>query len=161
MGITGQPIPAPLPAARAAMAEGAISTDHVTRIADTVAAVPEEHADQVEADLAELAREFNPVQLARLGKRMVDALDPDGAEPVDPTAVEAQNQLDLREHADGSVSGRFELGAETAAVLRPLLSSLTAPQPGDDRTLIERQGDALAEVIRFAADSGKAPAEGG
>ncbi|TDP94942.1 uncharacterized protein DUF222 [Labedaea rhizosphaerae] len=161
VGITGQVIPAQLPVARAVMAEGAIATEHVTRIAKTVAAVPAEHADQVEADLAELAREFNPAQLARLGKRMVDALDPDGAKPADPTVVEAQNILDLQECEDGSLEGRFTLGAETAAVLRPLLSSLTAPQPGDDRTLVERQGDALAEVIRFAADSGQAPMEGG
>lgn len=161
VGITGQVIPPQLPASRAAMAEGAISPDHVVRIAKTVASVPDEHALQVDADLAGLAREFTPSQLGRLGQRMVDALDPDGAEPADPTVTEAQNTLDLKEHEDGSLSGRFELGAESAAVLRPLLSSLTAPQPGDDRTLVERQGDALAEVIRLAADSGQAPMEGG
>src|ERR1044072_7200697 len=59
------------------------------------------------------------------------------------------------------MSGRFKLGAEAAPPLKPLLSSLTKPHPGDDRTLIERQGDALAEVIRIAADAGQAPAEGG
>jgi hypothetical protein len=38
---------------------------------------------------------------------------------------------------------------------------LTAPQPGDHRTLPERQGDALAEIVRLAADAGTAPIEGG
>ena len=161
VGITGQPIPERLPATRAAMASGAISPTHVAKIAATVDQVPPEHADQIDADLAELAREFGPAELGRLGQRMLDVLDPDGPEPVDPTVVEAQNTLDLKEHQDGSITGRFELGAESAAVLRPLLSSLTVPQPGDDRTLIERQGDALVEVIRLAADCGQAPIEGG
>ena len=161
VAITGQVIEPRLPVARAAMAEGAISSDHVTRISKTVAAVPDEHAEQVEADLTELARQFHPTAVGRLGQRMVEALDPDGPEPGDPTVVEAQNRLDVQEHEDGSLSGQFHLGAETAATLRPLLSSLTAPQPDDKRTLAERQGDALAEVIRFAADSGQAPVEGG
>jgi hypothetical protein len=81
--------------------------------------------------------------------------------PSTPAVVEAQNRLDLQEHEDGSLAGHFKVGAETAAHLLPLLSPLTKPQPGDDRTLSERQGDALAEVIRLAADSGQAPIEGG
>ena len=161
VGMTGQPIEPQLPAARAAMAAGAISGDHVAQIAKVISSVSAEHADQVDVELAELAQQFNPSELGRLGQRMVDALDPDGAEPVDPTAVESQNTLDLQQHEDGSVSGRFHLGAETAAHLLPLLSPLTKPQPGDDRILIERQGDALAEVIRLAADAGQAPIEGG
>ena len=161
VGITGQPIPPQLPAARAAMAAGAISRDHVNKIANAAELAPAEHADKIDAELTELAHQFNPTQLARLGQRMVDALDPDGREPTDPTVVEAQNTLDLQEREDGSVTGRFRLGAESAAVLRSLLSPLAKPQPDDDRTLSERQGDALAEVIGMAADSGKAPAEGG
>jgi hypothetical protein len=156
VGITGQVIEPRLPAARAAMAEGAISADHVTRIATVISQVP-----SGDADMAEAARQFTPTELGRIGQRIVDALNPDGAEPADPTVVEAQNVLDLREHEDGSISGKFTLGAESAALLRPMLSPLTKPQPADDRTLVERQGDALAEVIRLAADAGTAPIEGG
>src|SRR3954470_17160113 len=54
VGITGQAIPARLPAARAAMAAGAISGSHVAVIAKAVERVPDEHADQVEAELTEL-----------------------------------------------------------------------------------------------------------
>jgi uncharacterized protein DUF222 len=161
VGIVGQPIEPKLPSVRAGMASGAISTDHVSRIAKVIEKVPAVHADEVEVELVELAHQFNPTELIRLGHRMVDVLDPDGDEPGDETVVEAQNQLHLQEREDGSLSGRFELGAETAALLRPLLSPLTKPQPGDDRTLDERQGDALAEVIRLAADAGQAPMEGG
>jgi hypothetical protein len=143
------------------MASGAISTDHVTRIAKVVGKVPAEHADSVDVELAELAHQFNPSELTRLGRRVVDVLNPDGDQPVDRTVVEAQNKLDLQEHEDGSLSGHFTVGAETTAHLLPLLSPLTKPQPSDDRTLSERQGDALAEVIRLAADSGNAPVEGG
>ena len=160
-GLTGQPIEPQLPAARAAMTEGAVSGEHVTRIVKIIDLVPDEHEAQVDADLTDSARQFTPTGVERIGRRIVDALDPDGPEPVDVTVVEAQNELDLREHEDGSISGRFQLGAETAAHVMPLLSSLSKPQVGDDRTLIERQGDALAEMIRYAADTGKAPMEGG
>ncbi|TDP93971.1 DUF222 domain-containing protein [Labedaea rhizosphaerae] len=161
VGITGQSIPPRLPAARAAMTAGEISGAHVDKIATAVELVPVEHAEQVDVDMTELAREFNPTQLIHLGKRIVDALNPDGRKPVEPTVVDAQNTLDLYEHRDGSLSGQFRLGAEDASVLRALLSPLAKPQPQDDRILSERQGDALAEIIGFAADSGRAPAEGG
>src|ERR1041384_4627602 len=160
VGITGQDIEPRLPAARAAMLEGALSVEHVNRIAKIVEQAPDEHAAQVEAELVEAAYQFNPRQIDTLGARILDILDQDAPEP-DESVVEAQNQLDIRENADGSLSGRFKLGAESAAHFKPLLSSLTKPHPGDDRTLVERQGDALAEVIRIAADAGKARAEGG
>src|SRR5690349_13762102 len=54
--ITGQPIPEKLPVVRAAMAEGAISVDHVVIIDAALKEVPADHADRVEADLTELAR---------------------------------------------------------------------------------------------------------
>ncbi|TDQ00352.1 HNH endonuclease [Labedaea rhizosphaerae] len=161
IGITGQPIPPRLPAARAAMAAGEISGAHVDKIATTVESVPVEHGEQVEVDMTGLARKFNPTQLIRLGERIVAALNPDGRKPIERTVVDAQNTLDLYEHRDGSLSGQFRLGGEDASVLRALLSPLAKPQPQDDRTLAERQGDALAEIIGFAADSGQAPAEGG
>jgi uncharacterized protein DUF222/HNH endonuclease len=161
VGITGQPIEPKLPAARAGMASGALSTHHAACIAKVVEKAPAEHANQVDAELAELAHEFHPSDLTRLGKRVLDTLVPDGDKPDDRAVTEIQNRLDLQEHEDGSLSGHFTLGAESAAHLLPLLSPLTKPQPGDDRTLTERQGDALAEVIRLAADSGNAPIEGG
>ncbi|TDQ04118.1 HNH endonuclease [Labedaea rhizosphaerae] len=161
VGITGQPIPPRLPAARAAMAAGEISGAHVDKIATAVEVVPVEHAEQVEVDMTGLARKFNPTQLIHLGERIVDALNPDGRKPIERTVVDAQNTLDLYEHRDGSLSGQFRLGGEDASVLRALLSPLAKPQPQDDRILSERQGDALAEIIGFAADSGRAPAEGG
>jgi hypothetical protein len=42
------------------MASGAISTDHVVRIAKVIEKVPAVHADSVEVELAELAHQFNP-----------------------------------------------------------------------------------------------------
>ena len=161
VGISGQVIEPKLPVARAAMAEGAISAEHVHRIDKVIAQVPEQVAEQVEQELVEAAYQFNPTELAKLGRHLVDTLDPDGPEPADVTVTEGQNELDLREHEDGSLSGRFHLGAESAALVMSLLSPLTTPRPGDDRTLTERQGDALAEIIGFAADAGKAPMEGG
>ena len=161
VGISGQVIEPKLPAVRAAMAEGAISGEHVHRIDKVLGKVPEQAVEQVERELVELAYQFNPTQVAKLGLHIINTLDPDGPEPADATVTEGQNELDLREHEDGSLSGRFHLGAESAALVKSMLSPLTTPRTGDDRTLIERQGDALAEIIGFAADSGKAPMEGG
>src|ERR1044072_2810146 len=159
--ITGQVIPPRMPVARDAVAEGAVSLEQVARIAAVVDQVPAEHAEQAEAELTEWAYQFGPTELRRLGQRMVEVLDPDGDRPGDETEVEAQNPLDLHEHPDGTVSGRFRFGVESAALLYPLLSSLTAPQPGDHRALPERQGDALAENFRLAADASLAPIDGG
>ena len=150
-----------LPVVRAAMAEGAISGEHVRRIDKVLGKVPEHAVEQVERELVELAYQFNPTELAKLGTHLINTLDPDGPEPADASVVEGQNELDLRQHEDGSLTGRFHLGVESAALVMSLLSPLTTPRPDDDRTLIERQGDALAEIITFAADSGKAPIEGG
>ncbi len=161
VGITGQPLEPKLPAVRAAMTEGGISAEHVHRIDKVIGKVPEQVAEQVEQELVEAAYQFNPTELAKLGEHLINTLDPDGPEPADASVVEGQNELDLRHHEDGSLTGRFHLGAESAALVKTLLSPLTTPRPGDDRTLVERQGDALAEIIGFAADSGKAPMEGG
>ena len=161
LGSPGNLIEPKLPAVRAAMAEGAISGEHAHRIDKVLGKVPEHAAEQVEQELVELAYQFNPTEVAKLGLHIINTLDPDGPEPADASVVEGQNELDLRQHEDGSLSGRFHLGAESAALVMSLLSPLTTPRPDDDRTLVERQGDALAEIITFAADSGKAPIEGG
>ena len=77
-GITGQPIEPQLPATRAAMAEGAISAEHVSKIGAVIDKTPIEYREQIDTDLAGRAREFTPRQVGLLGQRIVAALDPDG-----------------------------------------------------------------------------------
>ena len=129
VGISGQPIEPKLPAVRVAMAEGAISSEHVHRIDKVIGQVPEQVAEQVEQELVEAAYQFNPTELAKLGEHLINTLDPDGPEPADASVVEGQNELDLRHHEDGSLTGRFHLGVESAALVKTLLSPLTTPRP--------------------------------
>lgn len=159
--MSGAEIELKLPAVRDAMEAGAIGAVHVDRIAKVIDLVPGEFVDKADAELAAAARQFGPTELSKVGQKLVDVLDPDGPEPADSTVVEARNECDIRRHQDGTVSGWFRMGEETAAHLLPMMSPLTKPQQGDDRTLVERQGDALAEIVRFAANSGQAPMEGG
>ena len=65
MGITGQRIEPKLPAVRAAMGAGGISATHVDRIAKVIGQVADEHVDQVDAELAELAQQFTPTAVGR------------------------------------------------------------------------------------------------
>ena len=60
--------------------------------------------------------------------------------------------------------GRFD--AELTALLRSQLGPLAAPRPADDggrdlRTTGQRNADALAEILRLAADSGGVPSQHG
>ncbi|HEX2290981.1 MAG TPA: DUF222 domain-containing protein, partial [Pseudonocardiaceae bacterium] len=67
---------------------------------------------------------------------------------------------------NGRTAGRFDLAPDASALLHALLGPLAKPRPSSDtgpdpRTTAERNGDALAEILNLAADSGTAPTEAG
>lgn len=86
-----------------------------------------EHLPATRAAMAPGA--ISPEHATKIAQAVGQVL-PEHADQVDVEMAEAQNTLDLKEHEDGSLSGRFELGAESAAVLRPLLSSLGCTATG-------------------------------
>jgi hypothetical protein len=164
--LTGTPLPAELPATSRAVVEAAISAEHIHVIQGVLALLPphlEMHRAGLEVDLAHFARTLDPDALRRVGKAALARLDPDGPAPRhgDPT----RTRFALVPRGKGfDVRGWFD--TESAAVLRTALSPLAAPTPAadglrDQRSIAERQGDAVVELARRALDAGTLPLEGG
>ncbi|MGH3569159.1 MAG: DUF222 domain-containing protein [Pseudonocardia sp.] len=164
--LSGEPVPAALPETAKAVAEAAISAEHVTAIRRVLASLPahlEQHRSELEADLAGWARTFDPAAVRTLGRRRLEFLDPDGPKPRDNDPT--RTRLSLTEQGTGWALGGW-LSTEAAATLRTALSPLAAPAPAadgtpDPRSVAERQGDALVDLARRMLDVGIPPTEGG
>jgi uncharacterized protein DUF222 len=169
--VTGPALPPPLPAAAEAVSAGAIGAEHLEAVRRTMRDVPPHLApadrDVVERTLVEAACELDPVAVGRLGRTLVARLDQDGRPPSDDAPPRpVGNELRWVTHGDGAMVFKGRLGAEGAALLTSVLSPLAKPRPAadgapDPRTCAERQGDALVDVLRLAANSTDLPSEGG
>ena len=162
--LTGEPLPPKLPQVRAALADGTLDDHHVTTVIATLDKVPEwvepAERDQVEKTLVEACRVHDSSVVRRIGSHIIDVLDQDGPEPCE-SGSDPANDLAFRITRAGRVVGRFDLNTEAGAALQAALSPLIKPVADDTRTLSERQGDALAELIDTALTSGELPTEGG
>jgi len=168
--ITGPPLPPPLPATAEVVAAGVIGAEHVEAIRRTVKDLPPHLSpatrEVVEQTLVAAARALDPVAVAQLGRTLVARLDQDGRPPTDDTPPPASNELRWVTHRNGGLVFKGRLGAEGAALLTSVLSPLAKPRPAaervpDPRTQAERQGDALVEALRLAANSTDLPTEAG
>jgi hypothetical protein len=170
-GISGASVPAPLPGMGAALAEGAVTAEHVAAVEKFRASLPggvtAAEWEPAEKVLADLARQVGPAELRRFAERQVrPRLDPDGTLPDETEQSEPKRRLDWHRRDDGTGTGRFDLDTEAAEQLDTLLSALSTPRPDatgapDPRGLESRRGDALAEIIDLAAGNADRPAEGG
>ncbi|UOY04072.1 HNH endonuclease [Blastococcus sp. PRF04-17] len=151
-----------LPAVAAGFAAGAITADAVAVIApitrpEHVAAAAAAGVDLAGVDrvLAEVAASQQPGELAQVVQRYLAHLDPDGPEP-DPTEGRS---LSIVQHADGSVSGRFELDAVAGERVQAALESIVqANRPlGDGRSRAQQQADALVQLADNALAAGDLP----
>lgn len=172
--LTGQPLPAMLPAAQHAAEEGEIAGAHVDVVIDCLDHVPPTLSAQacstVEATLVEAARHEHPQALRRTAALLLARLDPDGIAPREDE-VHRQRHLTLGRNADGSgrVTGR--LTAEATAVWDVILDALSAPRcetdggdrdgEPDHRSASQRRHDALVEAGQRLLRSGSLPAAGG
>jgi hypothetical protein len=104
---------------------------------------------EAERQLAGLAAQFDPGELAKLADSLVDGLCADTLADDEGDAV---NERELRlSESTGRVSGRLD--PEALAMVRAMLDPLAAPQPGedgenDDRSPAKRLADALVEIAR-------------
>ncbi|RAS57061.1 5-methylcytosine-specific restriction protein A, partial [Lentzea atacamensis] len=142
---TGSLMEPVLPGIAAAMAEGALSEDHVDVLAEAMAELPavaEEH-------LVRYALEHEPRSAKAFCKNLAYHLDQDRPEPKDPEPVQPRNTVRRRRQSD-----RYQLFAdldlETGAKLDALLDPLTKPAPDDLRFAPEREGDAFCEIVDLA-----------
>jgi hypothetical protein len=151
-----------LPAVAAAFAAGAITAEQVAVIAPVAAVdVQAEAVGQgvdlgaIDAALTDVATTQVHAALGAVVQRFLDLLDPDGPEP-DPTEDRA---LSIARHADGSVSGRFELDAVGGEKVCAVLESMVqANRPaGDQRTRAQQNADAFVQWADNTLAAGQAP----
>ncbi|MGH3785333.1 MAG: DUF222 domain-containing protein [Pseudonocardiaceae bacterium] len=169
--LTGDALPARLPATAAALASGAIGTGQLTVITQTMAALPstasQQDRDWAEATLAEHAQNFDPRRLRVIARRIVDQLDPDGpppAEPDDPWP--ASGELRIRDRRDGGIRIEGWLDALHGTAFRGLIEQLAAPRSlteniPDPRTAAQRNADALIELCDLARTNDQMSTAGG
>jgi hypothetical protein len=161
-----------LPATTEAVGAGEISGEHISVIAKHMKALPDEvqvnpeHRRLVEDVLVAQARLSGPRAVDRRGHEVRYKIDQDGPEPKPSPGKQPGNELHLRTMRDGRVRGKFELDKEAGALLKAVLSPFAKPYPAtegqpDLRTTAERHGDALAELLRVAANAPDMPTEGG
>ncbi|MCF6737737.1 DUF222 domain-containing protein, partial [Blastococcus sp. KM273129] len=151
-----------LPAVAAAAATGALPADALAVIAPvatpgSLAAAAAQGVDLagVDAAFAEVAATRPHAELRQVVAHYLARLDPDGPEP-DPTEGRS---FTLVKHADGSVSGRFELDAVGGEKLQTAVESIAqADRPaGDTRTRAQQQADALVQLCDNQLAAGTLP----
>jgi hypothetical protein len=129
-------------ATRAALAQGRVNIDQAEVIVKAVDALTRQHDDlppqthaRAEAHLLDLASRFDAVQLRRLGRRLFEVVCPEAADQAEGEALEREERrarrsasLTMRDHGDGTVTGRFKLPTLHAALLKKALQALTSPR---------------------------------
>ena len=176
--LTGEPLEPVLPAAAVAQARGLINGEHVEVLRKAMdripAAVDTLTRAQIEVDLVRHAVGLGPKELKDKAERILFLLDQDGPEPDD---VERERRRGVAMGPQGCdkmrpITGR--LAPELAAALEAIFAKWAAPgscNPADDdpcisgrptqaqidndqRTLAQRQHDALLAVGRSVLGSG-------
>ena len=154
-GLTGEPLAPIYPAAAAALAAGEISERHTAAIITAVEALPDvvrkEWEEQVETDLVDLARRFDPVSVAKAGQRIKAILDPDGVLE-DVEHRHARRHVTPHRRGDGTMFGTFDLDVECAEKAAVMLAALAGPRPEvdgvkDRRSAGQRNHDALLDLF--------------
>jgi Domain of unknown function (DUF222) len=166
--LTGEVLPASLPATAAELTAGAIGPSHLRVIIAIMRRIPPsthpEAAAQAEQTLATAARRFDPAALTCIGERLLAHLDPDGNAPVEQP--EQIRELRVRTGPNGVVSLAGKLDPEGGARVLEVLNSLNGRRAAVDgvpdlRTPARRNADALVEAMNCLLDEGELPTRGG
>ncbi|WP_052685205.1 HNH endonuclease signature motif containing protein [Lentzea aerocolonigenes] len=143
---TGSVVEPALPAVAAAMAEGALSEDHVDVLAKAMVTLPA----KAEEPLVEYALQHEPHSAEEYCKKLAYLMDQDGPEPEQPEPVQPRNVL-RRKWQGGRYQLFADVDAETGAKLDAQIDALAKPAPNDLRFAPEREGDAFCEIVNLAA----------
>ena len=159
---TGAIVNAALPVVAGAVAEGVLSQAHLDVLVTAMATLPSE-AEQI---LVDVARSAEPAGVRAVAAGIRARIDQDGPEPDDREPAQPPNLLHLRTKTDGRVEFSGRLGPEQGEALRALIGPLAKPHAPDaagpdTRTLPERQGEALVDVLDLASRSQDLPTEAG
>ncbi|MEU8171853.1 DUF222 domain-containing protein [Microbispora hainanensis] len=136
-----------LPVVWEKFAAGELAAGVVEAICAAVAGLTDEQAALAEPILVELASKAGAAEVAKAGRHLRAVLDPDGEER-DERADYGRRFLRVRPGKGGGVEGEFYLPRESGARLMTLLHEYAKKKAdGDDRTLTERQADALIAAL--------------
>ena len=142
--LNGEPLPPVLPATAEAQRNGEIGAGHVAVIRSFWHRLPDfvdiETRHKAEAQLARLAGEHRPDELAKLADKLTDCLNPDG----DFTDVDRAKRRGLtigKQDIDGMSPISGYLTPEARATIDAVFAKLAAPgmcNSADDRALRQR-----------------------
>ena len=129
---------------RQAWAAGVVTTEQASIICKAINTLPDwvGEVERVAAqrDLLEKASRFSTDDLKRLANRVIEAIDPDGAEEHVGKQLEAEEQkafgkteFSMFNAGDAMVRGRFLLPLVQAGVLKTVLEGLASPRRHDFR----------------------------
>jgi hypothetical protein len=150
------------PAMAAGFAEGEVTAAQVDLVADAVRPADAARAQEQDVDLGAFDRDWATIAacashdvLKVAVQRFAEALNPDGPEP-DPTEG---RRLSIARHADGSMTGRFDLDAVGGEKVQAAIESIVqANRPkGDERTRAQQNADALVQLCDNQLASGHLP----
>ncbi|MDT5065122.1 MAG: hypothetical protein QOJ95_2488 [Mycobacterium sp.] len=176
---TAEPLAPLLPATAAAQAAGLITGEHVAEIRTAMRKLPgfvdTATRTQFEVDLVRVAVGVGPKELKESADYAVFLLDQDGSAPDDEERARTRELKKGKQGSNGMTSLSGDLTPEAAALLEVLFAKYAAPgmcNPADDepctsgtptqaqidrdqRTLAQRQHDALIVIGRIALMSGE------
>ncbi|SOX54733.1 HNH endonuclease [Mycobacterium ahvazicum] len=176
--LTGEPLVPVLAATATAQRAGKLGTEHVAVIRRFYHQLPGwidiETRTRAEADLARLATQYRPDQLAGFAEHLTDCLNPDGSFTDDDRARRRGITLG-KQGADGMSAFSGWLTPEARATLEAVLAKLAAPgmcNPTDDtpcvdgapsqdaidhdpRSTAQRHHDGLNAALRAVLASGE------
>ncbi|GAA1714822.1 HNH endonuclease signature motif containing protein [Fodinicola feengrottensis] len=167
--LTGETLAPTLSIASEAMRRGELADSQIDTIVGVVTRLPArvtiQDREEAEASLVEHAKRYTAPGLAKVGRRIHDHLDPDGPAPSEHENETPRRELSLHTGTDGRLNFSGSFDGETGTLFSEILSPLTKPRPAengtpDQRSVSERNGDALAEALNLIADSGKLPIQG-
>jgi Domain of unknown function (DUF222) len=162
---------------RAALAAGDLSRAHAQVIVRVMDALPSglgaETLERAERQMVAWCRQFDAQEVARLGRRLWEVIDPEGADVQEGKKLEKQEREAKRHRhltfvTDGfgqhCLRGQFD--AESAATIAAALDPLAKPLPStadglDPRSPGQRYADALVELCRRQLATGDLPVRGG
>ncbi|NGY66371.1 DUF222 domain-containing protein, partial [Lentzea sp. NEAU-D13] len=159
---TGSQLAPVLPVTADAVAEGALSVEHVAVVAEVMKALPAEAEDSVVG----FAREHEPSAVRAFGMELAYRLYQDDPEPREPEPVPQVNQH-VMQWKNGMLEIKALLDTVTGAKYQALLDPLAKPRPetvedGPDlRSRAVREGDALAELVDLMLRADQLPEHGG
>ncbi|MEU3271531.1 DUF222 domain-containing protein [Saccharomonospora sp. NPDC006951] len=167
----GKELPAPLLATARVLNTGGLGREHLREITRIFARCPDTISEQERADaertLLDLAAQASPEAVRTAGHRLIAYWDSEREPAEESELATPTREFRYRYRRNGQLEFTGSLDPETGATLEGLFGPLAKPRPKDDdghpdpRTMAQRHGDALAEIIESAARAEDLAVQGG